>query len=155
MKVKIWGQEFTIKCNRYKHKGDYKVRYNIFDSASNKVKTIWHMHTQNVPDLEQFRRFFVTLICHHLDSRIMDYICRNINWIIPIHDAAIVSPIDAQETRTLYCSQIDKIHNERQTIISEYFESIGIDSSSAMDWKRVREAIITAVGFSCQPMALK
>ena len=155
MKVKIWGQEFIIKCNRYKHKGDYKVRYNIFDSASNKVKTIWHMHTQNVPDLEQFRRFFVTLLIHHLDSRVMDYICRFINWIIPIHDAAIVSPIDAQETRTLYCSQIDKIHNERQTIISEYFESIGIDSSSAMDWKRVREAIITAVGFSCQPMALK
>ena len=62
MKVKIWGQEFTIKCNRYKHKGDYKVRYNIFDSASNKVKTIWHMHTQNIPDLEQFRRFFITLL---------------------------------------------------------------------------------------------
>ena len=155
MKVKIWGQEFTIKCNRYKHKGDYKVRYNIFDSASNKVKTIWHMHTQNVPDLEQFRRFFITLICHHLDSRVMDYICRNINWIIPIHDAAIVSPIDAPEVRSLYCSQIDKIHNERQTILSEYFESIGIDSSSAMDWKRVKDAIIPAVGFSCQPMAMK
>ena len=155
MKVKIWGQEFTIKCNRYKHKGDYKVRYNIFDSASNKVKTIWHMHTQNIPDLEQFRRFFVTLLIHHLDSRVMDYICKFINWIIPIHDAAIVSPIDAQETRTLYCSQIDKIYNERQTILSEYFESIGIDSSSAMDWKRVKDAIIPAVGFSCQPMSLK
>lgn len=155
MKVKIWGQEFTIKCNRYKHKGDYKVRYNIFDSASNKVKTIWHMHTQNVPDLEQFRRFFVTLICHHLDSRIMDYICRFINWIIPIHDASIVSPIDAPEVRSLYCSQINKIHTERQTILSEFFESIGIDSSSAMDWKRVREAILPAIDFKCQPMAMK
>lgn len=155
MKVKIWGQEFTIKCNRYKHKGDYKVRYNIFDSASNKVKTIWHMHTQNVPDLEQFRRFFITLLIHSIDSVIMDYICKFINWIIPIHDAAIVSPIDAQETRTLYCSQIDKIYNERQTILSEYFESIGIDSSSAMDWKRVREAIIPAIDFKCQPMAMK
>jgi len=155
MKVKIWGQEFTIKCNRYKHKGDYKVRYNIFDSASNKVKTIWHMHTQNVPDLEQFRRFFITLLIHSIDSVIMDYICKFINWIISIHDAAIVSPIDAQETRTLYCSQIDKIHNERQTILSEYFESIGIDSSSAMDWKRVREAILPAIDFKCQPMAMK
>lgn len=155
MKVKIWGQEFTIKCNRYKHKGDYKVRYNIFDSASNKVKTIWHMHTQNIPDLEQFRRFFVTLICHHLDSRIMDFICRNINWIIPIHDASIISPIDAPETRELYCGQINKIHAERQTILSEFFESIGIDSSSAMDWKRVKDAIIPAIGFSCQPMAMK
>ena len=155
MRVKIWGQEFTIKCNRYKHKGDYKVRYNIFDSASNKVKTIWHMHTQNVPDLEQFRRFFVTCLIHSIDSVVMDCICRNINWIIPIHDAAVISPIDAQETRTLYCSQIDKIHNERQTILSEYFESIGIDSSSAMDWKRVKEEIIPAIGFSCQPMALK
>ena len=155
MKVKIWGQEFTIKCNRYKHKGDYKVRYNIFDSASNKVKTIWHMHTQNIPDLEQFRRFFVTLICHHLDSRVMDYICRNINWIIPIHDAAIISPIDATEVRELYCGQINKIHTERQTILSEFFESIGIDSSSAMDWKRVKDAIIPAVGFKCQIMAMK
>lgn len=155
MKVKIWGQEFTIKCNRYKHKGDYKVRYNIFDSESNKVKTIWHMHTQNIPDLEQFRRFFITLLVHHLDSRVMDYICRNINWIIPIHDAAIVSPIDASEVRALYCSQIDKIHTERQTIISEFFQSIGIDSSSAMDWKRVKDAIIPAVNFKCQSMALK
>lgn len=155
MKVKIWGQEFTIKCNRYKHKGDYKVRYNIFDSVSNKVKTIWHMHTQNVPDLEQFRRFFITLLIHSIDSVVMDYICRNINWIIPIHDAAIISPIDATEVRELYCGQINKIHTERQTILSEFFESIGIDSSSAMDWKRVKEAIIPAVGFSCQPMALK
>ena len=155
MKVKIWGQEFTIKCNRYKHKGDYKVRYNIFDSASNKVKTIWHMHTQDIPDLEQFRRFFVTLICHNLDSRVMDYICRFINWIIPIHDASIVSPIDATEVRELYCGQINKIHTERQTILSEFFESIGIDSSSAMDWKRVKEAIIPAVGFKCQQMAMK
>ena len=155
MKVKIWGQEFTIKCNRYKHKGDYKVRYNIFDSASNKVKTIWHMHTQNIPDLEQFRRFFVTCLIHSIDSVVMDYICRNINWIIPIHDAAIISPIDATEVRELYCGQINKIHTERQTILSEFFESIGIDSSSAMDWKRVKEAIIPAVGFSCQPMALK
>ena len=155
MKVKIWGQEFTIKCNRYKHKGDYKVRYNIFDSASNKVKTIWHMHTQNIPDLEQFRRFFVTLLIHHLDSRVMDYICRFINWIIPIHDASIVSPIDAPEVRELYCGQIDKIHNERQIILSEYFESIGIDSGSAMDWKRVKDAIIPAIGFKCQAMAMK
>ena len=113
------------------------------------------MHTQNIPDLEQFRRFFVTLICHHLDSRVMDYICRNINWIIPIHDAAIISPIDATEVRELYCGQINKIHTERQTILSEFFESIGIDSSSAMDWKRVKEAIIPAVGFSCQIMAMK
>ena len=155
MKVRIWGVDFTIKCNRYKHKGDYKVRYNIFDSASNKVKTIWHMHTQNIPDLEQFRRFFVTLLIHHLDSRVMDYICRFINWIIPIHDASIVSPIDAPEVRELYCGQIDKIHNERQIILSEYFESIGIDSSSAMDWKRVKEAIIPAIGFKCQAMAMK
>ena len=155
MKVKIWGQEFTIKCNRYKHKGDYKVRYNIFDSASNKVKTIWHMHTQNIPDLEQFRRFFVTCLIHSIDSVVMDYICKHINWIIPIHDAAIISPIDATEVRELYCGQINKIHTERQTILSEFFESIGIDSSSAMDWKRVKDAIIPAVGFSCQPMAMK
>ena len=155
MKVRIWGVDFTIKCNRYKHKGDYKVRYNIFDSASNKVKTIWHMHTQNIPDLEQFRRFFVTLLIHHLDSRVMDYICRFINWIIPIHDASIVSPIDAPEVRELYCGQIDKIHNERQIILSEYFESIGIDSGSAMDWKRVKDAIIPAIGFKCQAMAMK
>ena len=155
MKVRIWGVDFTIKCNRYKHKGDYKVRYNIFDSASNKVKTIWHMHTQNIPDLEQFRRFFVTLLIHHLDSRVMDYICRFINWIIPIHDASIVSPIDAPEVRELYCGQIDKIHTERQTILSEFFESIGIDSNSAMDWKRVKDAIIPAVGFKCQQMAMK
>ena len=155
MKVKIWGEEFTIKCNRYKHKGDYKVRYNIFDSASNKVKTIWHMHTVNVPDLQQFKRFFVTLICHNLDSRVMNHICKFIDWIIPIHDAAIVSPIDASQTRALYCSQIDAIHKDRVTILSEYFESIGIDSNSAMDWKKVKEAIVPAIEFKCQPMAMK
>ena len=155
MKVKIWGQEFTIKCNRYKHKGDYKVRYNIYDSSSDKVKTIWHMHTVNVPDLQQFKRFFITLLIHHLDSRVMDYICQFINWIIPIHDASIVSPIDAPQVRSLYCSQIDKIHAERQPIISEFFESIGIDSTSAMDWKKVKEAIIPAIGFKCKPMAMK
>jgi hypothetical protein len=155
MKVKIWGEEFTIKCNRYKHKGDYKVRYNIFDSASNKVKTIWHMHTVNVPDLQQFKRFFVTLICHNLDSRVMNHICKFIDWILPIHDAAVVSPIDASQVRALYCSQIDAIHKDRVTILSEYFESIGIDSSSAMDWKKVKEAIVPAIGFKCQPMAMK
>jgi hypothetical protein len=62
MKVKIWNEEFVVNCNRYRNLGDYMKKYPIYNSATNTVLTINHTHTKRIPDLEQFRRYFVTLL---------------------------------------------------------------------------------------------
>ncbi len=62
MKVRIWDEEFEISCNRYKNVGEKVKAYKIWDSASNVYKIVLHMDTVKVPDLEQFRRFFMTLL---------------------------------------------------------------------------------------------
>ena len=62
MTVKIWNDEFTIKCNRFKREGDVTKEYKIFDSTTQKIRRVHHTTTKAIPDLVQFRRYFVTLL---------------------------------------------------------------------------------------------
>lgn len=62
MTVKIWNDEFEVSCNRYRNIGDVTKAYKIWDSIDEKYNIVIHTDTKRVPDLEQFRRFFVTLL---------------------------------------------------------------------------------------------
>lgn len=62
MTVNINNEVFEIECNRYRNIGEQTKVYDIYDSITNTVKRIHHTETKRVPDLEQFRRYFVTLL---------------------------------------------------------------------------------------------
>lgn len=155
MRVKIWDEEFDIKCNRYRNIGDRHIDYKIYDTASETLQDIVHTHTHKVPDLEQFRRYFVTLLIHNLDSQVADKVASTIDWGIDIHDAFIVSPVDALSVRREYANNLEAIYANRSTILKDYFDSIGVDSSSTSSWLDMKSHIDPIGEFKVNAMALK
>ena len=155
MTIKVWGEEFTINCNRFRNVGDYTKKYDVYCSVTDTVKSIYHTHTHREADLNQFRRYFVTALVHNIDSQIADVIANSIDWCIPIYDAFIVHPADAYGVRMTYAQQLDTLYADRDTVLREYFTSIGIDSKSAMEWSALKECIVPATEFKAQLTALK
>lgn len=125
MEVDIWGQKFTIFCNRFKPGRTTEKTYWIYTSAQNLMKKVVH-HSGLIPDLDQFKRYFQTLLLHHLDSRIADTICAEMDWVLPNHDAFTVHPNDASKVREIYTRELYKIYKSRRKILFNYFTSIGI-----------------------------
>ena len=125
MEVDIWGQKFTIFCNRFKPGRTTEKTYWIYTSAQNLMKKVVH-HSGLIPDLDQFKRYFQTLLLHHLDSRIADTICTEMDWVLPNHDAFTVHPNDASKVREIYTRELYKVYKERRKILFHYFSSIGI-----------------------------
>lgn len=132
MKVNIWGQEFTIFCNRFKPGRTTEKTYWIYTNAQNLMKKVVH-HSGLIPDLDQFKRYFQTLLLHHLDSRIADTICSEMDWVIPNHDAFTVHPNDASKVREIYTRELYKIYKDRRGILYDYFTSIGIKGITYAD----------------------
>jgi len=91
MEVTIWGETFTVHCNKYRNIGEYKSVYHLLDSDSMVINRVEHTTTRRVADLNRFRLYFQTLLIHHLDSRVADDVCSVVcdanKSIIPIHDA--------------------------------------------------------------------
>lgn len=159
MTVKIWDEEFEIECNRWRNVGDVTKSYDIYDTDTDTIRTIHHTHTHKEPDLEQFRRYFVTLLIHNLDSQTGDHVCETVynqsQWIIDIHDAFIVNPEDADMTRKTYADKITDIYNNRQRILQDYFTSIGITAADNHEWEKVKTVVTPMTEFTCSHMALK
>lgn len=159
MTVVIDGQEFRIECNRFRNIGEETKAFDIFDTETNTIRRIHHTSTKAVPDLEQFRRYFVTLLIHHLDSKVADIVidkCMDkYGWGIDIHDAFVVNPEAAEDVRAWYCEELTKIYNNRTQILADYFESIGIGPEARTAWEEVRARVQPVTDFKAQPMALK
>lgn len=156
MTVKIWNEEFVVECNRFKNVGDFTQRYNIYSSKDDIVTTIYHTHTRQEPDLGQFKRYFVTLLIHNLDSQLADRISARVDWIIPIHDAFIVHPNDADTVVDTYCRGLEEMFTQRDSILSNYFSSIGIDSKASVEWTELKSRCVPVNNvFVAQASALK
>ena len=155
MDVTVWGETFTVHCNRFRNLGDYTKRYNVYNTESSEVKSIYHTHTHREPDLDQFRRYFITLLVHNIDSQIADAVAAQMTWCIPIYDAFIVMPDEALDVRTVYTQQLDQLYSDRGTVLKEYFHSIGIDSKSAVQWTELKAKCIPIEAFKAQLTALK
>lgn len=157
MKVKVWNEEFTIYCNRYRNLGDYMKKYPIYDTATDSVLTINHTHTSRIPDLEQFKRYFVTLLVHNLDSQLADRVAGSLNWCIPIYDAFVVMPIDALKTRVQYTEGLNAISADRQNILDNYFASINIKQTKGAykQWAKLMEKTVQIDNFKAELTALK
>jgi hypothetical protein len=160
MKVNINQEKFYISCNRYRNVGEKTKAYKIWDSIDKLYNTVLHTDTKKIPDLEQFRRFFPTLLIHNLDSQTMDNVIGKViskyKWGIPIHDAAIVSPAAAYDTRQWYGEEIDNIHANRKTILKNFFKSIGITAAGNEQWAAIMAKVVPFEGtLNTSSMALK
>jgi hypothetical protein len=150
MKINIGKDEFDIRCNKFRNVGDKIKAYKIWDSVNQTYDIILHTDTHKVADLEQFRRFQVTLLIHNLDSQVMDNIMVKVmdkhGWAIPIHDAAIVSPAAASDIRTWYNEELLYIYNNRKDILNKFFKSIGVSACSADAWQKVANKVVPFKG---------
>lgn len=160
MKVKIGDDEFDISCNRFRNVGEKTKAYKIWDSIDKHYNTILHTDTKKVPDLDQFRRYMVTLLIHNLDSQVADEVMEKVadkyGWGIPIHDAFLISPAAAADVRKWYTEALDAIHTNREAILKNFFTSIGITAAASEQWAKLKTKIILFEGcFAANGMSLK
>lgn len=160
MLVKIFNEEFNIECNRYRHEGDHTDIFKLYDSETGYRKTFHHTTVKKVADLEQFRRYFVTLLIHNLDSQVANAVIGKVmdkyGWGIDIHDAFIVHPNAALDVRRWYTAELTKIYENRTSILNNYFASIGIGAEAQAQWNKVKELVQPVQGaFKVNLMALK
>ena len=145
MQVHIFNEIFTIECNRHKHIGEETIAYDIYDTITDCIRTINHTTTKSIPDLEQFRRFFVTLLVHNIDSQAANYVAEKCfdkyGFVIDIHDAFIVSPMAAYDVRQWYKEFLTLVYNNRQTILANFFKSIGIGAEAQTQWNTIKSMI--------------
>jgi hypothetical protein len=160
MDIVIGDEEFSISCNRYRNVGERTKAYKIWDSIDRRYNVVLRTETKQVPDLEQFRRFFVTLLIHNRDAAVMDKVVNRVvdkhQFVLPIHDAAVVSPAAAADTRQWYAEELESMHKNRKSILQGYFRSIGITAAAETEWERLQGKIHNLEGeLVVNHMALK
>ena len=159
MELHVWNEKFRVECNRFFNKGERTVAYDFYDSTTKTVRRTKHTETVKVPNLQAFRRYVATALIHNLDSQAMNHTCDVIydtfEWILPIHDAAIVDAEAADSTRRTYADFLTDIWNNRKTIIQNYVRSIGIKPAAIAEWKRLDAKCDKLKTFKCNPIVLK
>lgn len=156
----IRDEIFEIECNRYKMVGEKTINYDIYDSESKLYRRIQHTETRKVADLEQFRRFPVTGCIHNLDSQVENTTAGAVydmyEWVLDVHDALILDAESADYAREVYAKQLEDIHTNRKSILTNYFRSIGIPATAIAEWHEVEKVVEPFRGeFKCNPMVLK
>ena len=146
MKLNTWNDNFEIQCNRFRNIGDKTKAYKIWDSLDESYNTVLHTDTVKIPDLDQFRRYFPTLLIHNLDSQVADTVIGKImakyDWGIPIHDAMIVSPAAAEDTRAWYAEELEDIYRNRKSILQNFFKSIGVTGAATAQWETLKSKVV-------------
>lgn len=160
MKVQIFNETIEIQCNRYRTIGDKTIVYELYDSVTKSVRKIVHTTTKQVADLEQFRRYFVTLLVHNIDSQAANHVSNHAmdkyGWLIDIYDAFIIHPNMARDVRKWYREFLILIHSNRTSILNNFFKSIGIGPESQSRWNAVAQMVQPIEGqFKPSMMALK
>lgn len=160
MKLHVRDEQFEIECNRYRRVGEKTIGYDIYDSHSKLYRRIHHTETRNVADLDQFRRFMVTGLIHNLDSQVINTtslaVINSFCWAIDIHDALILDAEAGDLARQIYAGELESIHTDRKSILTNYFRSIGIPASAIKEWHEVEKVVDPLIGeFKCNPMVLK
>lgn len=156
MTVQIKDESFTIQCNRYKNVGDRHVDYILYDTAEEALRLITHTKTHSEADLVAFKRYFVTLLIHNLDSQIADKLCGKLSWVIDIHDAFIISPCEVAMCKQEFGVQLKEIYDRRNEILANYFTSINIEPAViAHEWHKVCAKVKPIKEWNYNDMALK
>lgn len=160
MSVHIGNEKFDISCNRFRNIGDTTKAYKAWDSVDKQYNVVLHTDTKKVPDLVQFKRYFITLLIHNLDSQVANTVIGKTmdkyGWGLSIHDAWIVSPAAAADVRKWYAEELTSIYENRKTILANYFKSIGITGAAMQQWETLKSKIVPVEGeFKAKLMGLK
>lgn len=159
MLIKLYKDEFEIECNRFRNIGEETMQYDIFDTKDNAIKRITHTNVKQVPDLDQFRRFFPTLLVHGIDGQVANTVIGKVmekyGWGIDIHDAFIVNAEAAEDTRRWYGEELAAVHANRNQILADFFTSIGIGAEAQGQWLTLKNMIQPTTEFTPSSMALK
>lgn len=137
MNFHINDEKFQVECNKTKNVGDTTKSYVVLDSATKSFKIIAHTNTHKVPDLKQFVRYPVTGLIHNRDSWLLDFICQDMKWILPIHDAGIVTWAGATTMRNKAVEGMHKIRDTRESTVYNYLKSINIDRAGMVKYAKL------------------
>jgi hypothetical protein len=139
----VWGEQLEVPCNRHHREGDKPTIYSAVDANGHSCRLI-HWDTIEVPNLKSFKRWTMTGLIHSLDSRVIDLVMQKLDWAIDIHDAIICNPEDAMIVRIAYAEALEAVYNDRQSILNDYFASIGIMSNekTQREWAALK-ALVT------------
>ena len=160
MNLRVWDSEFEVKCNKFTHIGEKTTQFDLFDSYTGRIRRLHHTDIVKVPDLVSFRRFHVTALIHSLDGNVMSKTMNTVldahHWALSIHDALLLCPESADTAREAYSSNLEDIHTNRNEILTNYFQSIGIPASARDEWDKVKALVKPLTeDFKCNPMVLK
>ena len=133
MNLLVDEESFRVECNRHKYVGDTTKQYVVYNSSTKSLEVISHTAVVKVPDLFRFKTYFVTGIIHNLDSQVMDYMCDRMEWVLPIHDAGIVTIAEARKFKHLAMDKMNDIYSKGPQIVHNYFKSINLDDAG---WKK-------------------
>jgi hypothetical protein len=140
------GERFEVRCNKFKHVGESTVWYDLYNSADGGIKRLAHTKTVSVPDLDRFKRYWVTGLIHNLDSQVADYVTGKCydkyQWVLDIHDAYLINPEAAEDVRRWYAEALEGIYERRNQILGDYFKSIGITAKATEQWQAVKAMVV-------------
>lgn len=137
VKLQVGRENFTVECNKTRNVGETPHNYIVLDTEADKFKVITHTLTHKVPDLQSFRRYFVTGLIHNVDSQILDNICLRMDWILPIHDAGIVTWEGGTQMRDLAFIEMNDLRDDGRSIVYNYLKSINLDKSGFVKFAKL------------------
>ena len=168
MQVQVANETVEVNSNKFHNKGEKTTTYDFYDSATDTIRRIHNTSTIRVPDLRSFKRVGPTTLIHGLDSQVMnnavDAVYNQYNWVLPIHDAMILCAEAADYGREIYANgrtqdepSLKYIHTNRNTILSKFFNSLGIKGSKVEEFKREVMAFVEPLTepLDINPMVLK
>lgn len=160
MTLHVWNEHVETSCNKFSIVGEDLVIYDIYDSATKTPQEIHNYTTKKVPDLEQFRLYFVTALIHNLDSQVInktsEFVMDEYGWCLDIHDALILCCEAADPAREVYAGVLELIHEDRLVILDNYFVSISLGNNSKAAWDECIRVTVPFKGkFKCNIMVLK
>ena len=154
-------------CNRFNNVGESTTKYDIFDSATQRIRRIHNTQTKRVPDLNSFKRYGPTGLIHALDAQVMDntvnHVIDQYGFAIDIHDAIICCCESADYARDVYANgttptepSLKQIHANRKSILQNYIRSLNIPASAMPEFRAVMAQVEPLTTELCiNPLVLK
>lgn len=146
MSIKVANETVLVNCNKFHNVGEKTTTYDLFDTTTGLVRRIHNTQTRRVPDLKSFKRVGPTTLIHGLDGQVADNtadaVADKFRWVLTIHDALVLCAEAADYGRDVYANgrtsdepSLAYIHTNRNSILANFFTSLGIKASKVAEFK--------------------